>query len=151
MKFAWMFALSAFLFSGCAITRYSDAQPCSRENSLARGQKDAASGKNQEAAFLKSCGAETRAAAQVAYREGFENYRSKKAAGKSELAEEEAAELPVARAPANLSWICEVEANSKVFTGVGASQEEARGSAKASCGSHVQASYCEKADCKQAM
>jgi hypothetical protein len=34
---------------------------------------------------------------------------------------------------------------------VGASREEALGSARSSCGSHLQASYCSKADCKQSL
>lgn len=55
------------------------------------------------------------------------------------------------RDPAAAGWVCEVEARSKVFTGAGGTREEALGSARASCGSHFQASYCTKADCKQSL
>lgn len=155
MRFAWIGALSVVLLTGCAITRHSATNPCSREGSLARGQKDAAMGRSQETVFLKTCSQELRPSAQAAYREGFEAARAKRAlSGKDEEMLTEIDGIPVldsSRAPASPSWVCEVEANSKVFTGVGVSREEATGSAKASCGSHMQASYCEKADCKQNM
>ncbi len=47
------------------------------------------------------------------------------------------------------AWVCEVEANSKIFTGVGASQQAAVHSAQSTCGSHFQASYCHHAECRQ--
>lgn len=53
------------------------------------------------------------------------------------------------REPATISWACELEANAKVFTGVGLSRDEALHSARSTCGSHFQASYCTgKVDCK---
>jgi hypothetical protein len=42
-----------------------------------------------------------------------------------------------------------VEARSKVFTGTGGTRAEALGSARETCGSHFQASLCNKADCRQ--
>jgi hypothetical protein len=47
-------------------------------------------------------------------------------------------------------WVCEVEASSKIFTGVGSSRDEAFRSARDTCAFHFQTSYCTRAECKPA-
>jgi hypothetical protein len=154
------------VLSGCAAFHPTTLE-CSRETARERGLKDGASGRRADSSFLKTCNADSRAPALGAYREGFETTRPKHKASREESDEEDDAVetlsvKPVAvpsalpaprpvREPSALSWVCEVEANSKVFTGVGGTREEALGSARSTCGSHFQASYCTKADCKQSL
>jgi hypothetical protein len=148
------------LLSGCAGITHSTLADCTREVALSRGMKDGAAGRKTYLQFTRSCTPATRDLAVAAYREGFELSRPKRKAGvtaqKEEVEDEEQAEsellLPSpVRAPSAISWVCEVEASSKVFTGVGVTQTQALGSARAHCGSHFQASYCTKSDCRQTL
>lgn len=160
------------LLTSCAGARHSVQIECTREAALARGQADGAAGHKSHLSFTHSCTPETRELAVAAYKEGFQSARPKRKAALSAAREEadtaEVAELEdensdtqlaleplpspaAARSPSALSWVCEVEASSKIFTGVGGTQTEALGSARANCGSHFQSSYCTKSDCRQAM
>ncbi len=154
MKIAWICACSLIFFSACAGLRQSTAIDCSREASQSRGVKDGASGHGPQLSFLHSCSIESRSSAQFAYREGFEEGRAQREPEFEKIESEIAFPLtnldpsPV-RKPAADSWVCEVEAQSKVFTGIGGTRDEALVSARSNCGSHFQASSCNKADCKQ--
>ena len=173
MKISWKIALWMPLLASCAAMRPSTLQNCSREAALAHGVKEGASSHKADLSFLPSCSPESRGAALAAYREGFKSGRSSRIREKREPSAQETAEegeeqsSGEAEAPldaatmaglllpgslkevAAVSWVCEVEAESKVFTGVGVTRDEALGSARATCGSHIQASNCTKADCKQ--
>lgn len=128
----WMrglaFALALLLVS-CATAEKKNH--CEEKASYARGVKDAESG----AAFMPVCKGE----AENAYREGFESKRKRRPAAF-------ARKMP--QAP---GWVCEVEASTKVFTGVGASAEEATLSAQASCGTHFQSSSCTQTECTRSL
>ncbi|HEY8279459.1 MAG TPA: hypothetical protein VIH99_07550 [Bdellovibrionota bacterium] len=97
---------------------------------------------------MKYCTPSTRAPAIAAYHEGFESGRSRREKEKAEVGEGPHTDARE-RKPATLPWVCEVEASSKVFTGVGNTRDQALGSAMENCGSHFQASYCAEAECKQ--
>jgi hypothetical protein len=174
-KIAWKIIACALLVSGCAATHPSALVDCPRDPALARGVRDGASGHRASTGFLHFCTPESRAAALSAYREGFAQSHPKvkkaslapadaNAKEDAEDSDDETAGVaadpatapalpltPPVREPSAISWVCEVEANSRVFTGVGQSQDEAVRSARETCGSHFQASYCTKADCKQNM
>lgn len=163
-------ALSGVLF-GCAGVRHVTQAECPTEMAHARGLKDGGAGKKANISFLRSCTAETRALAVAAYREGYAFTRAKHKVGKEDSAlevadvadeeedsagTEEEASAPLTmptpvREPSAVSWVCEVEAESKIFTGIGSTRDEAFASARSTCGSHFQASYCTKADCRQNM
>jgi hypothetical protein len=156
----WM--VWAFLATGCATSPTIPLVDCARDAALARGVKDGAGGRKASLSFLQTCTAETRVSAKAAYREGYASARPKKKEAAIEPIEEiedDGADVatdtpappvtPVREPSAAVSWVCEIEANSRVFTGAGLSRDEALGAARATCGSHFQASYCTKADCKQ--
>jgi len=165
MRFPRRIMLCAVLLSSCAGTRQAILVDCDRDTSLTRGIKDGASGHKARFGFTRSCTPETRAIAVASYTEGFEASRPRRAHAAKELEEvapeSEAEEVgtldptvPVpstVRAPSTVAWECEIEANSKVFTGSGITRDEALGSARATCGSHFQAQYCTKSDCKQTL
>lgn len=162
MKFPTQIVLSALFLAGCANNRPIAVEKCNRENSFTLGMRDGTSGRTPSYVFLNDCPPASRSSALSAYQEGFNAGRSRvkalKISPEQERFEENGANLRVGplpaepvRQPSNLSWVCEVEANSKIFTGVGLSREEALGSARATCGSHFEASYCEKADCKESL
>lgn len=50
--------------------------------------------------------------------------------------------------PSSSAWVCEVEASEKIFTGIGSSKTDALDAALNTCASHLQASYCQKTECK---
>lgn len=119
---------------------------------MLRGTRDGAAARQpQDLLFLDDCASGSSAAATQAYRDSFASARAKRM---RELADAEAAAKAAAEAKARgagAAWMCEVEASSKIFTGTGRSREEALGSARSTCGSHVEASYCSKAECKKTM
>lgn len=165
MKISWKIALCTLLVTGCAGTRQAAQVDCPRDFAMARGVKDATTGHKLSLSFLNSCTAESRADASAAYREGYASAHPKHKLVKDEPQvdtsdDEDTSPLdlsgpvvlpPPVREPSAVSWVCEVEANSRVFTGVGVTRDEALDSARATCGSHFQASYCTKSDCKQNM
>jgi hypothetical protein len=122
------FAL-VLLMVGCATVNKSNT--CDEKASFARGAKDAEAG----AAFLPLCKGD----GERAYREGYESRRKRRPSTAS------------GRLPIFPAWVCEVEAESKVFTGVGASVEEARRSARDTCSTHFQASNCQQAECSHSL
>jgi hypothetical protein len=159
MRLIWVGALCAVLFS-CALQNQAELHECPRDSYFSRGAKDASLGRPLDLSFSPSCTSGSRVDAIAAYRDGFASQHPVLVmADQSEAAPavpvgpapamDEAESPPALRAPASPSWVCEVESNSKIFTGVGATREEALGSARATCGSHFQAAYCSKADCKQ--
>lgn len=151
MKFFCLAALGAALslvITGCAGQRAPSLGECSPMLASVRGRDDGAAGRNREASFLHACRPESRPGARAAYRDAWETARAER-----EVESEDGDASPIlatpARSPAAASWVCEVEANAKIFTGVGESREEALVSARSTCGSHFRAAYCGQADCKQ--
>lgn len=149
MRLLRCLALCAALYS-CAAQNVDLIPECSREAGLSRGARDAKAGRASDTGFLENCLPENRAAGIAAYREAFEAAaKTKRVKEDAESAITTAASLPPSRKPAAQSWVCEVEANSKIFTGSGASKAEALGAAKSTCVSHFQPSYCNESECKQ--
>lgn len=168
MNRGWIAAASLLLAFGCASTRQKAAPVCNEYGAYARGQRDGLASRNLEMSYLNSCPLMIREVLRASYRSGFEVSRAavkrnrdleKQLPAEEEMEEEasvqptaeELARLAPARDPASPSWICEVEASSKIFTGMGITREEALSSARSSCGSHLQASSCQNADCKQSL
>lgn len=152
-KVWWAIALCTLVVSGCARMR-ANSTTCTRDAAYMQGTRDASAGSSKEDEFQISCTVSTKDIARKAYREGFNATRAKHRAKNktSEFdAEEALLDLPETRTPAGEEWICEVEASSKIFTGMGGNRDEALKSARSSCGSHLQASSCEKADCKKSL
>jgi hypothetical protein len=153
MRFLWCLALCLALFSCAAQKASVPTQDCARDSSGARGSRDGKAGRLPDLSFLQYCAtAEARGQALQAYREAFEAARPKRAKDHHEesLALPIGSLPPVGREPATPhNWVCEVEANSKVFTGSGPSKEEALGLARSTCVSHFQASNCADSECKQ--
>lgn len=113
---------------GCATVKKPNT--CDEKASFAQGQKDAQSGY----AFSSACDG----AAERAYRAGFESRKKRKPSS-------------VARMPVFPAWVCEVEASTKIFTGVGASAEEASRAAQKNCSTHFQASSCQQTECSRGL
>lgn len=152
-SFAVAIAICAAALNSCA-KKPMLQDDCNRETGQARGLKDGRAARGPDLSFLQGCTDEARASSLAAYRESYEAARAKKVKG-DEGEEVESAQplkppaiLP-GREPAAESWVCEVEANSKVFTGTGLSREEALGLARGTCSSHFQASYCTESSCKK--
>jgi hypothetical protein len=120
----------ALLLASCATVNKSNT--CGEKASFARGVKDAETG----AAFMPLC----KGSGERAYREGFESHRTKRRPGSVSR-----------RLPIFPAWVCEVEASLKVFTGVGASVEEATRSAQETCSTHFQASNCQQTECSRSL
>jgi hypothetical protein len=157
MRFLWVGAACAVLYS-CALQHQVVVRDCARDQSYARGAREASQGRALDLGFSHSCSPASRVDAIAAYRDGYDSVKPHPAeeTASAELATGENAPASVEasavlRGPAATAWVCEVEANSKIFTGVGATRDEALGSAKSTCGSHFQASYCNKSDCKQSL
>jgi hypothetical protein len=153
MRFVWSLAVCLALYSCAAQKASSPQQDCTREMGAARGAKDGKSGKVPDLSFLQACVEESRALSLSSYRDAFETAKAKRL--KEEIEKESAAAptavtfTPAGRQPAAQNWVCEVEANSKIFTGTGISKDEALGSAKSTCVSHFQPSNCTSVECKQ--
>lgn len=130
----WMKRLASalvLLLASCAAVEKSNHGQCEEKASFARGAKDAELG----AAFQPLCQGE----AESAYREGFESHKKRRPASAAR------------RIPIVPGWVCEVEASAKVFTGVGASAEEASRSAQATCSTHFQSSSCTQTECSRSL
>ena len=156
-SFALAFALCAVLFS-CAKKPLLQAD-CSAEQGRSRALKDVRSARGPDLSFLQGCSDESRNAALSAYRDSFEAAKARKGKGEPEADAEADTELEAlkapsvlpAREPATEAWVCEIEANSKIFTGTGISRDEALMLAKKTCGSHFTSSYCTESNCKKSM
>jgi hypothetical protein len=124
---------------------------CGKDASRRRGADDAAEGRGRDSAYLRLCPPTERDAFLRAYREGFEAAKKLKHR-EVEVARPEVLTTPaIARLPASPTWACEVEAASRVFTGVGMSEGEAAVAAKDACGAHFQTSSCGQTDCKKTL
>ena len=142
-----LWAIAALLaFSSCASLQKQIAADCLPESGFSRGAKDSEEGLPLNFGFAQTCPSGSRAEVMAAYRDG---YNTQPESAKALEAVPGEATPSVLNPVKPSSWVCEVEANSKVFTGIGSTREEALGSARTNCGSHVQANYCTKADCKQ--
>lgn len=150
MRFVRCLAVCAALFS-CSAQNVVVLQECSREAGVARGARDGKAGRNADLSFLQNCSPENQSVASVAYREAFDAAKARRNKVESNELGSAAMAAPVGREPAGQRWVCEVEANSKVFTGTGISRDEALGSAKSTCVSHFQASNCTQSECKQSL
>ncbi len=150
MRFFWCLAVCVALYS-CSHKPAAPSTDCSRELGQSRGIRDGKSGKSPEIAFFQTCSDDSRAAAVGAYRDAYETARIKRSKEDAEafLVPAAATLTAAGREPAAQSWVCEVEAGSKIFTGTGISKDEALGSAKATCVSHNHPSSCDSAECKQ--
>lgn len=136
--------IAVIVISGCAVQPTSVSSIpaiCDEAKSLQRGKREAEAGQLPSLAAFKSCPAKEREAYHRAYKKGYESVK-----GNSEALSVEKISL---NAPS--SWVCEIEANSKVFTGVGYSQEEAMQSAKKTCGAHMQSSSCGATECRSSL
>jgi hypothetical protein len=128
---------SAILVScASAPVRVSSSDGCDSKKSYTKGKKDAEQGLLPSIAAYRACGSEQRNLAIRAYKRGYEALSENGA-----LEETETQEIT--------AWVCEIEANAKVFTGVGISQEEAIQSAKKTCDSHMQSSSCGTTECRK--
>lgn len=144
---------AALCLSSCASTPHPAAKIvsayCAKDVSRHRGLHDAEEGRSRDSSFLKLCPEGEREAYLRSYREGFEAGRRQR---HREMARPEVLTTPaIARFPASPSWACEVEASSKVFTGVGISEGEAASAAKEACGVHFQATACGAVECKKSL
>jgi|GEM_PF-4468623 len=151
MRLLWSLAVCAALYSCAAQKGPSPQQDCTREAGALRGAKDGKNGRNPDLSFLQSCVEESRHVSLSAYRDAYESAKNKRIKEEREelVAPMAGPLLPVGRQPAMQSWVCEVEAGSKIFTGTGISKDEALGSAKSTCVSHYQPSNCTTAECRQ--
>jgi hypothetical protein len=127
-------------FASCATApvRVSQSENCDAKKSYAKGKKDADMGMLPSTFLFRSCDSEQRKLALKAYKRGYEARSETPALEEPENREENA-------------WVCEIEANAKVFTGVGISQEEAIQSARKTCGSHMQSSSCGSTECRKTL
>lgn len=152
-SFALAFALCATLYS-CAKKPQLQAE-CSAEQGRSRALKDVRSSRGPDLSFLQGCTDEARSAALSAYRESFETAKARKGKGEAEVEDEatalKAPSILPAREPAAEAWVCEIEANAKIFTGTGISRDEALMLAQKTCGSHFTASYCTESNCKKSL
>lgn len=152
-SFALAFSLCAVLYS-CAKKPQLQAE-CSAEQGRARALKDVRSSRGPDLSFLQGCTDEARSAALSAYRESFEAAKARKGKGEAEpVTEAEALKAPSVLPTRDLAaeaWVCEIEANSKIFTGTGVSRDEALTLAKKTCGSHFASSYCTETSCKKTL
>ncbi|RYZ93930.1 MAG: hypothetical protein EOP11_27120 [Proteobacteria bacterium] len=150
MKRLWCFL--GLALSACASVPAPPAavlsNACGKEISRRRGADDGAHGRPRDMAFVRLCPMNVREAVAHGYREGFEGARRTR---RLEIVRQELAAAPVVRLPASPTWACEVEAASKVFTGIGSSLSEAAGAAKDACGAHFQAHTCEQTECQQSL
>ncbi|MGE3262126.1 MAG: hypothetical protein AB7K68_10130 [Bacteriovoracia bacterium] len=139
--------VSCLALVGCATNRPKENSDCTRRVAFQKGVNDATIGRTREVA--KACRAEVRAGLLQSYHEGFESVRSRRLGqGRGPTGRiRVVSSLPSALN--NPTWVCEVEAAEKIFTGVGTSQEEASTAAHSTCSSHLQASYCRKTECKE--
>lgn len=155
MRIVWSRAIACVLglaLYSCAAQKPLSSSECTREYGQARGVKDGKSSRQPDLSFLQGCNDESRATALAAYRDSFEISKAKRDKEEEESPEAKALKPPSilpARDPAGETWVCEVEASSKVFTGTGLSREEALGLARSTCVSHFQASYCTESSCKK--
>jgi hypothetical protein len=132
--------------SACATVQQSEPDFCGSQQSFERGVQDARQGKSASHSFTEQCDPENISQLTKRYRQGYASEKSRQRQ-KAVKKENEARFSSLAAS----AWICEVEAFAKVFTGVGASMDEALKSAKSSCGAHFQASSCNQSDCKKSL
>lgn len=151
MRVLWCLAVCVALYSCAAQKGASPQQDCTRESGNQRGLKDGKNGRSPDLSFLQGCVEESRNVSLAAYRDAYETAKNKRLKEEHEelSAPMDAAMLPAGRQPATQSWVCEVEAGSKIFTGTGISKDEALGSAKSTCVSHYQPANCTAAECRQ--
>jgi len=142
--------LGLFLvLASCATTRPAEPDFCQPQISFTKGKQDAQAGIPASAAFTRLCSPKSSPLALLRYREGYEQARLAKR--QKSLANLELLSREVEPLPEPTTWVCEVEAAAKVFTGVGGSLEEATRSAKDTCGAHFQSSSCTQTECKQSL
>lgn len=148
-KIVWFLGLA---LTACATVPAPPAEvlssACGKEISRRRGTDDGAHGRPRDMAFVNLCPAKLKSAVAHSYREGFEGAKRNR---RQEIVRQELAAVPLVRLPASPTWACEVEAASKVFTGVGSSMGEAAGAAKDACGAHFQAHACAQTECSQSL
>jgi len=153
-----LLVLVAFLAS-CArhpsVEKENDTSVCENQKAFRLGVEDGEEGKQMRDLRLKECGEVAFPALRKRYRNGYElgkaRARSKKeqSSGPIPMVETTKTKKNLDQAP---SWICEVEASSKVFTGVGQSESAALKAAQDTCGAHFQAKECsEFSECRQSL
>lgn len=149
MKKVGAFAL-VLILSGCATatkqTPVVETERCDRAAAYERGKMDASGERAMDGNFIRSCGKEGRAGILQAYKEGYESIQKSQ---ESDVAKKVISDELQTRQAAPTTWVCEIEANSKVFTGMGATRVEASNSAKTVCGNYFDASLCQASECKR--
>jgi hypothetical protein len=120
---------------------------CTKKNARHRAQDDAFKSGAFDFAFLSLCPENSRDPLRAAYRDSFQRVRER---GSAALTLEPSISLrsPAASEP---SWVCEVEGEHRVFTGVGVSRAEASSSARSTCGAHFSANACGPSDCSRGL
>jgi len=138
-----------FALSSCATVRQPQAISCDGKQSYQEGFSDGERSQSLRRDFGEHCTAESKPLAVKRYREGFAEGRGKLKPEPAQVTKERPNRV-IQTIPSD-AWICEVEASSKIFTGVGHSLAEARISAQNSCGAHFRASSCQQSECKQSL
>jgi hypothetical protein len=153
VRVGFLILLPTALFS-CASKPVQNME-CSIELARKFALRDARNGERLDLSFLQGCSAETRSAALEAYKESYEASKRKRAKEKSaQSVGDESLSAPSIvpiREPEQESWVCEIEANAKIFTGTGLSRDEALSLAKKTCGSYFAASSCTESNCKKSL
>ena len=157
-NFVSIFALLALMVS-CArhpsVLQDRSTGICENQRAFRLGVEDGEEGQQRQLPLLKDCEESDRPALMKRYRNGFE------LGGARAKSKRKSSELPVPMLESKSkkdmdqtppSWICEVEASSKVFTGVGQSEVGALKAARDNCGAHFQAKECsEFSECRQSL
>jgi hypothetical protein len=126
---------------------------CDPQKAFRRGVEDGEANTTLDAKFFQSCPDDQLPVIKKRYRNGYVLGKARaKARQKNGKATKAAPNEAVAKESSAPSWVCEVEASSKVFTGVGQSEAEALKGAQDTCGAHFQAKECsENLDCRQSL
>lgn len=127
----------------CAAWRTQPRPECAEAHAFQRGVSDATTG--GALGLVESCPESDRARLQKSYRAGYESIQAHRLAERRAIAAVERTTTETAKP----TWVCEVEASQKIFTGVGQSHDEAMRSARSNCGAHFQASSCQQAECSK--
>lgn len=126
---------------------------CENQKAFRLGVEDGEEGQQMRVTKLKDCGESAYPALAKRYRNGYELGKARAKAKREQTSTPvpmlEARKKDLDQPP---SWICEVEASSKIFTGVGQSEGGALKEAQDNCGAHFQAKECsESSECRQSL
>ena len=152
-RFGALVLATSLLFS-CVTTPVAELPAqCDPQKAFRRGVEDGESKPTLDAKFFQTCPDEQLSVIKKRYRNGYVLGKARaKARQKPGKAAKTTPSEMMAKESSAPSWVCEVEASSKVFTGVGQSEAEALKGARDTCGAHFQAKECsENLDCRQSL